>query len=127
MVNYKEKPTSLAEEKAAAELEKKRPTKPISVSGLHKVQKVHHNNEKIKELKADNDQVKVEIYREMDNKGVDVLTRKGVEIVSRDDCNVDSTEFDEDRFKNDYPNLYKQYLKKKTPYKRVNWKKLFGL
>ena len=123
----KEQPTSLAEEAAARKLEEKRPTKPISVSGLHKVQKVHHNNERIKQLKAENEVVKVDIFKEMDNKHVDVLTRKGIEVVSRDDCNLDAYEFDVDQFKNDYPNLYKQYLKKKTPYKRINWKKLFSL
>lgn len=125
MVKYKEKPTSLAEERAAAKAEEKRPSKPISHAGLKNVQHVHENKAQIKKLEAENEIVKIKIFKEMDKQGVDVLTRQGVEIVSRDDVDKDATVFDEDRFKADYPNLHKQYLKKKTPYKRINWKKLF--
>jgi hypothetical protein len=50
-----------------------------------------------------------------------------VEVVSLDDFNGDATEFDEDRFKNDYPNLWRQYQKAKKPGKRINWKSLFTL
>src|SRR4029453_6931728 len=115
MTTYKEKPTSLAEEAAARKLEEKRPTKPISVSGLKLVQHVHHNLTLMKRLKAENEATKLKIFREMDNKGVDVLTRQGVEIVSRDDFNLDATEFDVEKFEKDYPNLFKQYQKPKTP------------
>ena len=112
------KPTSLQEELEAAQLE--RPSRAISVSRFLKVQRVHIINSLLKPLETEKEGIKAEVFAEMDKKGVDVLTRKGVEVVSRD--TFTGSEFDVTAFKKDHPALYRQYTKKKSPSKRINWK-----
>lgn len=116
-------PTTLAEEMAAAKAEEKRPTAPITPANFKRVNRVH-------ELKAKRDEIEVEIklhqsfvYKEMDRKGVDVLTKRGVEVVSRDPFTTVTV--DHKALERDYPEIAKLYIKK-TKGKRVNWKKLFG-
>lgn len=116
-------PTTLAEEKAAAKAEQKRPTAAITPANFKRVNRVH-------ELKAKRDEIEVEIklhqsfvYKEMDRKGVDVLTKRGVEIVSRDDFTTVTVDWKQ--LEKDYPEVAHLYIKK-TKSKRVNWKKLFG-
>lgn len=118
------KPVSLAEEAAAAKAEQKRPTKPISASGLKKVIEVHDLKEQMAPLQARIDQIKAEIFVEMDNKGVDVLTRKGVEIVSRDE--VTQENLDKAGLKATFPEIAVQFIVTKIAY-RVNWKNRFTI
>lgn len=116
------KPVSLAEEKAAAKEEQKRPTRAISHHNFLRWQHAHQIKEQIKPLEAELKVIQAHIYSEMDNKGVDVLTRKGVEVVSRDEV-TGADQFDMPRFKLEHPMLYrKYYLGKKANYKRINWK-----
>lgn len=118
------KNVTLAEEKAAAKAEEKRPTRAISHHNFQRWQRAHQIKEQIKPLESELKVIQGHIYSEMDNKGVDVLTRKGVEVVSRDEV-TGADQFDMDRFKKDHPNLYrKYYLGKKPNYKRINWKTL---
>jgi predicted phage-related endonuclease len=120
----KPKNVTLAEEKAAAKAEEKRPTKPISSHNFARWQHAHAIKEQIKPLEAQLKLIQGHIYSEMDNKGVDVLTRKGVEIVSRDEV-TGADQFDMERFKKEHPNLYrKYYLGRKANYFRINWKTL---
>lgn len=116
-------PTTLAEEKAAAKAEEKRPTATITPANFKRVNRVH-------ELKAKKEEIEVEIklhqsfvYKEMDRKGVDVLTKRGVEIVSRDDYTTVTCDWR--RLEKDHPRIAKLYITK-TKSKRVNWKKLFS-
>ncbi len=116
-------PTTLAEEKAAAKAEEKRPTATITPANFKRVNRVH-------ELKAKRDEIEVEIklhqsfvYKEMDRKGVDVLIKRGVEIVSRDPFTTVTVNWKQ--LEKDYPEVAHLYITKNTN-KRVNWKKLFG-
>lgn len=122
--NRNMKPVSIAEELQAALLEQTRPTKPISHHNFIRWQKAHEIKEQIKPLEAKLKEIQGAIYKEMDNKGVDVLTRQGVEIVSRDEVNGADV-FDMASFKADHPILWKKYYRgKKESYFRINWKKL---
>lgn len=120
----KSKNVSVAEERAAALLEQKRPSAPISVSGLRKVQRVHELKQQMAPLLAEIEQIKGDIYVEMDNRGVDVLTRKGVEVVSRD--RVEGEEWDKKALKQNFPEIVVQFVVEKISY-RVNWKNPFNL
>ncbi len=116
------KNVTLAEEKAAAILEQKRPTKPISAAGLKRVQRVHELKELMAPYLAEIEEHKAVIYKEMDKKEVDVLTRKGVEIVSRD--LVQGEEWDKKGLKQTFPEIVVQFVIEKISY-RVNWKNPF--
>lgn len=113
---------TLAEEKAAAILEQKRPTKPISAAGLKRVQRVHEIKEIIAPYLAEIEEHKGVIYKEMDKKGVDVLTRKGVEIVSRD--LVNGEDWDKKGLKQSFPEIVVQFVVERVSY-RINWKNPF--
>lgn len=115
---------TLAEEQAAAKAEQKRETAPISVSGLKKVQRVHELKELMAPYQAEIEKIKGEIFVEMDKRGVDVLTRKGVEIVSRD--RVEGEEWDKKSIKDMFPEVVVQFVREKITY-RVNWKNHFSL
>jgi hypothetical protein len=118
----KAKPTSLAEERIAREAEQKRPTRPISHHGLKKWTQAHEIREEMKPMDARLKELQAQLYKEMDNKGVDVLTHQGVEIFSRDEV-TGAEQFDMESFKKDHPLLYKKYYRgKKANYFRVNWK-----
>jgi len=119
-----EKSVSLAEEAAAVKAEQKRPTAPISASGLKKVQRVHHLKEQMAPLLAEIEMIKGDIYSEMDKRGVDVLTRKGVEIVSRD--RVEGEEWNKKAIKDMFPEVVVQFVVEKISY-RINWKNPFNL
>ena len=120
----KAKNISVAEEKAAAALEQTRESAPISVSGLKKVQRVHELKEQMAPMLAEIEKIKGDIYGEMDKRGVDVLTRKGVEVVSRD--RVEGEEWDKKSLKNKFPEIVVQFVVEKITY-RVNWKNPFHL
>lgn len=122
----KEKPVSLEEEKAAALQEQERPTKPITPTGLKLLIRRAKNATQIKVLENENEETKVAVIKIMDKHGVDVLTYKGVPVVSRDDFNKDSYAFDEKSFAKDHPKLYKKYQTKKPVTKRMSWKALLG-
>lgn len=113
---------TLAEEKAAAVLEQKRLTKPISAAGLKRVQRVHELKELMAPYLAEIEEHKGVIFKEMDKKEVDVLTRKGVEIVSRD--MVQGEQWDRDGIKKNFPEIVVQFVVEKISY-RVNWKNPF--
>ena len=116
------KHVSLAEEQAAAILEQKRPTKPISAAGLKRVQRVHELKEIMAPYLAEIEEHKGAIFKEMDKKGVDVLTRKNVEIVSRDmQTREDLNKSD---LKAQFPEIAVQFIVEKIIY-RVNWKNPF--
>lgn len=116
------KNVTLAEEAAAAKAEQKRETKPISVAGLKKVQRVHELKELMAPYQAEIEQIKGEIFKEMDNKGVDVLTRKGVEIVSRD--RVEGEKWDKKGIAEKFPEIVVSFVVDVISY-RVNWKNPF--
>ena len=116
------KNVTLAEEKAAALLEQKRPTKPISAAGLKRVQRVHELKELMAPYLAEIEEHKGVIFKEMDKKGVDVLTRKGVEIVSRDE--VTQENLDKKALKSQFPEIAVQFIVEKVIF-RVNWKNPF--
>jgi hypothetical protein len=116
------KNVTLAEEKAAAKAEQKRESKPISPARLKDVQRVHELKELMAPFQAEIDEIKVRVFKEMDNKGVDVLTRKGVEIVSRD--RVEGEEWDKKSIKDKFPEVVVQFVIEKISY-RVNWKNPF--
>lgn len=122
----KEKPVSLKEEEAAALLEQDRPTRPITPTVLELVKRRAKNATQIKVLQAEDEESKVAVLKLMDRHNVDVLTYKGVPVVSRDDFNKDSYEFDVKAFEKSHPKLYKKFLKKKEVTKRMSWKKLLG-
>ncbi len=115
---------TLAEEKAAVLAEQKRPTAPISPSGLKKVQRVHELKELMAPYLAEIDMIKGDIFKEMDKRGVDVLTRKGVEIVSRDE--VTQENLDKKSLKIKYPEIALEFIVEKIIF-RVNWKNPFHL
>lgn len=117
------KATTLTEEREAALQEKSlKKTKPISASLLKKVQRVHELKKIMAPLLAEIEQIKVDAFKEMDNKGVDILTRKGVPVVSRDDSTSTST--DTKGLLHDYPEIAGLYIKK-VPIKKINWKNEF--
>lgn len=116
----KVQPTSLAEERAAAKAEEKRPSKPITPTNWARIKEVHKLKAEIAEREAKIAGIKVEVYKEMDRKDVDVLTRNGVEVVSRD--KYDNVQFDRVDFEKDYPEIAGIYVHHKDSY-RVNWKK----
>ena len=116
-------PTTLAEEKAAAKAEEARPTANITPTVFKRVNRVHELKAKKEEIEAEIELHKSFVYKLMNLKGVDVLVKRGVEIVSRDPfttvtCNWKALE-------KDYPEIAKLYVTK-TKSKRVNWKKPFG-
>jgi hypothetical protein len=110
---------SLKEEKEAAEAEKVRETRPISASAYKAVQRVHELKEEMAPKLAEIEEIKAKVFKEMDNKGVDVLTRRGVEVVSRDEST--STTTDSKGLEHDFPEIAGLYVKRKKTY-RVNWK-----
>lgn len=116
------KNVTLAEEKAAALLEQKRESKPISPARLKDVQRVHEIKELMRPFEAEIDEIKARVYKEMDNKGVDVLTRKGVEVVSRDLVNGEA--WDRDAIKKNFPEVVVQFVVERVSY-RINWKNPF--
>jgi hypothetical protein len=117
--NTNTKPVSLKEEQEAAKLEQPRESKPITPTNFKKVQRVHALKAIIAPYLAEIEEIKADIYAEMDRKGVDVLTRKGVECVSRDD--FESTKTDSKALELDFPEIAALYVSHKTG-KRVNWK-----
>ncbi len=116
------KNVTLAEEAAAAKAEQKRPTAPISPARLKDVQRVHELKEEMAPKLAEIDEIKARVFKEMNNKGVDVLTRKGVEIVSRD--KVEGEEWDKKSLKEKFPEIVLTFIIEKISY-RVNWKNPF--
>lgn len=113
---------TLAEEQAAAVLEQKRTTAPISAAGLKKVQRVHELKEEMAPKLAEIEKIKGEIFIEMNKRGVDVLTRKGVEIVSRD--LVEGEQWDKKGIAQKFPEIVVQFVVEKVSF-RVNWKNPF--
>lgn len=117
---------TLSEEKAAALLEQKRDTKPISAAGLKRVQRVHELKELMAPYLAEIEEHKGVIYKEMDKKGVDVLTRRGVEVVSRD--MVEGEKWDKknikESLKEKFPEVLVQFVVETVTY-RINWKNPF--
>lgn len=117
------KPVSIAEELEAALLEQKRPTKPISHYNLLRWKKAHDLRSQIKVLEAQVKEIQGALYKELNNKGVDVFTHQGVEIFSRDEVSGADV-FDLVKFKSDHPVLFKKYYRgKKDSFFRANWKK----
>ena len=110
---------SLKEEREAAELEKVRETAPISTVNYKRVQRVHDLKELMAPMVAEIEEIKGKIFAEMDKKGVDVLTRRNVEVVSRDESTSTSTDIK--GLEHDYPEIAGLYIKRKPTY-RVNWK-----
>lgn len=118
------KNVTLAEEKAAAKAEQRRESKPISPARLKDVQRVHELNEIMAPYKAEIEQIRGRVFKEMDNKGVDVLTRKGVEIVSRD--RVEGEKWDKKGIAEKFPEVIVSFVVEAISY-RVNWKNPFHL
>lgn len=116
-------PTTLAEEKAAAKAEEARPTANITPSIFKRVNRVHELKAKKEEIEAEIELHKSFVYKLMNLKGVDVLVKRGVEIVSRDPFTTVTVNWKD--LEKDYPEIAKLYVKK-TKSKRVNWKKPFG-
>lgn len=120
--NKNAQPVSLKEEREAALLEQKRETKPISAAGLKRVQRVHELKEIMAPMLAEIEEHKGVIFKEMDKKGVDVLTRKGVEIVSRDMAR--GQEWDKKGILASFPEVAVQFVVEKISF-RINWKNPF--
>lgn len=116
-------PTTLAEEKAAAKAEEARPTANITPTIFKRVNRVHELKAKKEEIEAEIELHKSFVYKLMNLKGVDVLVKRGVEIVSRDPFTTVTVNWKD--LEKDYPEIAKLYVKK-TKSKRVNWKKPFG-
>lgn len=114
------KPVSLAEERAAAKLEQIRDTKPVSASLYKDIQRVHELKKLMRPMVAEIERIKAKAIKEMVNKGVDELTRKGIPVVSWDDTS--STSVDTDDIKNLFPEIAALYIHTK-PTKAINWKK----
>lgn len=114
------KPVSLAEEKAAAKLEQVRETKPISAALYKDIQRVHEFKKIMRPMVAEIERIKAKAIKEMVNKGVDELTRKGIPVVSWDDSS--STSVDIDDIKSLFPEIAAMYVHTK-PTKAINWKK----
>jgi hypothetical protein len=116
-------PTTLAEEKAAAKAEQKRPTAPITPANFKRLNRVH-------ELKLKKDEIDAEIKlhqgfinKQMDRNGVDVLTKRNLEVVSRDDYTTVTVNWKQ--LEADYPEVAHLYITKNKN-KRFNWKKPFA-
>lgn len=116
-------PTTLAEEKAAAKAEEARPTANITPTVFKRVNRVHELKAKKEEIEAEIELHKSFVYKLMNLKGVDVLVKRGVEIVSRDPFTTVTVNWKD--LEKDYPEIAKLYVKKSKS-KRVNWKKPFG-
>jgi hypothetical protein len=116
-------PTTLAEEKAAAKAEEKRPTAAITPANFKRVNRVHELKAKKEEIEVEIDLHKSFIYKEMDRKGVDVLTKRNVEVVSRDVFTTVTVNWKQ--LEKDFPEVAHLYITKNTN-KRINWKKLFN-
>lgn len=114
------KPTSLAEEKAAAKLEEKRPSKPITPTNWKRIQRVHELKRLMAPLQAEIDEIKAHVEAEMERKDVKVLTRNGVEVVSLDE--YDSVKGDWKDLESDFPEIAGIYVHH-TERERINWKK----
>lgn len=117
-------PTTLAEERAAAKAEEVRPTATISPANFKRLNRVHELKAKKAELDAEIEIHQGFIYKEMDRKGVDVLTKRNVEVVSRDEYT--SVSVDTKSLEADFPEIAGLYITKSKK-KRVNWKKPFSL
>lgn len=116
------KAVTKAEIDAAVEQEKPvgaKATKPVSASLFKKIQRVHELKRLMAPMLAEIEEIKGSAFKEMDNKNVNILTRKGVEVVSRDTANSRSTNMDA-LFK-DYPEIYSSYVTTKE-IKKINWK-----
>lgn len=118
------KNVTLAEEAAAAKAEQKRESKPISPARLKDVQRVHELNEIMAPMKAEIEAIRGRVFQEMDNKGVDVLTRKGVEIVSRD--RVEGEKWDKKGIAEKFPEVVLTFVIDVISY-RINWKNPFHM
>lgn len=116
-------PTTLGEEKAAAKKEEKRPTALISAANFKRLNRVHELKTKKDEIDAEIDLHKSFIYKQMDRLGVDVLTKRNLEVVSRDDFTTVTVDWKS--LEKDYPEIAALYIKK-SKNKRVNWKKPFA-
>lgn len=116
-------PTTLAEEKAAAKAEEKRPTANITPTVFKRVNRVHELKAKKEEIEAEIELHKSFVYKLMNLKGVDVLVKRGVEIVSRDPFTTVTVNWK--GLEKDYPEIAKLYVTKSKS-KRINWKKPFG-
>jgi len=116
----KAKPTTIAEELAAVEAERTRPSKPISPSAYKLVEEMHDINEFLAPYIARKEEIKAKVAAEMDRKGVDVLTRRGVEVVSRDE--YESTSSDIKGLEKTFPEIAAQFIKHSKKF-RFNWKK----
>lgn len=114
------KPVTIQEEIDAAKLEIIRPTKPISAGGMKRVNRAHELKRMLAPLEAELEVLKGEILREMDNKGVDVMTRKGIPVVSRD--KAVRQDVPKDVLLEKYPEIAAEIIVTKTTY-RINWKK----
>lgn len=114
------KPVSLAEEAAAAKLEQIRDSKPISASLYKDVQRVHELKKIMRPMLAEIERIKAKAIKEMVNKGVDELTRKGIPVVSWDDSS--STTVDIKDIKATFPEIAAMYIHT-NPIKSINWKK----
>jgi hypothetical protein len=116
-------PTTLAEEKAAAEAEKPRPTANVTPTIFKRINRVHELKAKKDEIEAEIELHKGFVYKLMNLKGVDVLVKRGVEVASRDPFTTVTCNWKQ--LEKDYPEIAAQYITK-TKSKRVNWKKPFG-
>lgn len=115
---------TLAEEARAALEEQKRPTKPISAAGMKRVQRVHELKEIMAPYLAEIEEHRAKIFAEMDKQGVDVLTRRGVEVVSRDEVNGEK--WDKKGIIAKFPEVAVEFIKETISY-RINWKNPFHL
>lgn len=114
------KPVSLKEEKAAAKAEEKRPSKPITPTNWKRVQRVHELKRLMAPMLAEIKEHQLKVETEMERKGVKVLTRNGVEVVSLDE--YDSVTVDRKDLENDFPEITAIYVHH-TSKERINWKK----
>lgn len=116
----KVQPTTLAEEKAAAKAEEKRPSKPVTPTNWKRIQRVHELKRLMAPLQAEIDEIKAHVEAEMERKGVKVLTRNGVEVVSLDE--YDSVKGDWKDLEKEFPEIAGLYVHH-TERVRINWKK----
>lgn len=115
-----DKHVSRQEEAEAALAEIVKESRPISVSGLKKVNRVHELKMRLAPLEAEIRMLQGEIVTEMENKGVDILTRKGIPVVSRDETTRRSVNYE--LLETKYPDAAEECLNTTTGY-RMNWKK----
>lgn len=117
------KNVSIKEEIEAAKLEQERPSRPMSSHNFTRWVQAHTIRNEISILEERLKGLQKHLYKELDNSGVDVLTRRGIVIFSRDwvDGNHD---FDLEGLAKDHPDIFAQYYRGRKPkYPRVNWKK----